>query len=484
MIGGSRAGVSFPVPIDLPPYAVQLRSLAPALLLVAAALVHPFLALAAGVGMLLWLAAADPSGASMRRFLVLSLGFPVYIAAGGRDLGTVSSVLILAAAVIRLLQAGKGESRVPPALLLLAAATVVPLALPLFSLPPDALGPALRRLAAMVVNLAAFWFVLSTVRTREDLIDTVQAFHLMIAVTAAIMLVTVTVPGTGTMLRVFGHRGSEEFAVAVQDDIVRAMGPLGDYELAAELMAIGMLLAAGLAVAYSAGGGWRGYAASFVLMLLALGSTATRGALIAFGAGLLLFLLAARRLRLVRLQGLLLPAAFAAGLLALFVTLVGTEGILLAFGRRLARTEFEGLVPDTRLFVWAFYLPRILESPWLGTGLALHSFEDAPYDPHSLWIHLLLAGGVPALALFLLFAAVLTVRSLRALLRAPVVFRSDAVLLAVAAAAVAFVVDQWKITYLRLENYQHMMWVLFGLCGAAGSVAGRTTGEPGEDDRE
>jgi O-antigen ligase len=471
------------MPIELPSYAGQLRYLAMALVLVAVAVLSPLLALGAGVVTLFWLAAADPAGGAMRRFLVLSLGFPIYISAGGRDLATVSSALILAAVAVLAIRTSPHERSVPAGLLFLAAASLVPFLLPLFSLPQEALGPSIRRLVAMLVNIAAFWFVLASVRSRADLIDTAQSFHLMIVVTALVMIVTATVPGTGMMLRVFAHRGSDEAAVAVQDDIVRAMGTLGDYELAAELMALGMLLSIGLGVTYRSGGAWRGYAGTFVLMVVALGSTATRGALLAFGAGLLLLMVAGLRLRLVQMHRLVLPLAFTGILLLLFVAALGAEGLLAGLGRRLARTEFEGLVPDTRLYVWGFYLPRILESPWIGSGLALHSFEDVPYDPHSLWIHLLLAGGIPALVTFLILAGVLIVSPLRALLRATTVFRSDAVLLAITAAAAAFVVDQWKITYLRLENYQHMVWVLLGLCGAAARLREEESGTREETGR-
>jgi O-antigen ligase len=141
---------------------------------------------------------------------------------------------------------------------------------------------------------------------------------------------------------------------------------------------------------------------------------------------------------------------------------------------RLAATEVEGGVPDTRANTWSQAVPEIAKRPVLGHGprLRLEGDEARSYPgrtytlyPHNIYLFLLYTVGIVGLAAYMWFFGWLIVRFRRGIQNAsddPLVngFIRLGILL-----TVVFLIDELKIEFLRfaLIDYWHFVFTLFAI---------------------
>ncbi len=216
-------------------------------------------------------------------------------------------------------------------------------------------------------------------------------------------------------------------------------------------------------------------AANLVFLLM----TGNRGAflllVLAFPAFLYLFRKELGVLRAAR------TFVFAALLLA------GTSALVLSYSEfsviyeRLAETEIESGVPDTRTEAWAVAVEGIAERPLLGHGPRLRLIDDhiVRYPahqfldyPHNLYLFLLYTVGIVGLAAFLTFFAGLVWRLLRAARTAVTADERGLAKLFLLLLAL-ILLDQIKIEFLRIANtdFQQYLFCMFAVFLAAADLA-------------
>jgi O-antigen ligase len=133
----------------------------------------------------------------------------------------------------------------------------------------------------------------------------------------------------------------------------------------------------------------------------------------------------------------------------------------------------KGLVPDTRAKVWPDAWNRIFEHPLIGHGPNYSSLSGTHYYawPHCLYLYVANNVGFIGLAVFLwlLWTFFRMSRPTTDDLRGGDYVRSYMIVAHVQ--MLVFMVDQIKIEYLRNENYQFQVWMMFALITAGYQVA-------------
>lgn len=257
----------------------------------------------------------------------------------------------------------------------------------------------------------------------------------------------------------------------------RVGGPLYDYELFGELMAISFFLAVFLFRRAETARGRFLYGLLSVMCVFTLLTTVTRGATLAFLGGLVYFTWAIRRE--IKPRNLILVLGAAA------VLYVGLDFVVAHYTRsgsiadRLFDTKFEDGLPDSRQH-WPQVVDRALEHPWVGhgpyydlglsrgfTGKALYMYAW----PHCQYLYFLHTIGLFGVSVFLFIAY----RAFRISFhyKAPTLrdrsyARSLMVVLNVM--FLVFLVDQIKIEYQRSPTYEYFPWLLIGLIMATWHV--------------
>jgi hypothetical protein len=255
----------------------------------------------------------------------------------------------------------------------------------------------------------------------------------------------------------------------------RLTGPFGAVGLTSEYMVMAIFICGFMLLKMKPGPKLRS-----VLVLMMFGSfaamiaTANRGALFASVLGGIVFIVLFRRD--LGVKGLLIALVGVPLIYALAAAVVINFTDFNRLFDRLAETEIEGGVPDTR-GIWIDHVEQIIKKPYVGHGPRLsfspemHAKRGVPEDiphPHNLYLFLLYTLGALGLAAYLAFWARLYRDYYRSSLQThddPVVdgmSRLGIVLLAV------FLIDQMKIEFLRhnTTEYQHFLFMLWGALAA------------------
>lgn len=237
---------------------------------------------------------------------------------------------------------------------------------------------------------------------------------------------------------------------------VRLAGPLGDYELLAEMLSLSAIALFALAM----GGRGRSRAVYAVLGAMSVGGmllTGTRGAVIVFAFGLLLLLIKRGRGATATAVPyvVLVAGAAVAGFVALFPDTSAVFG-------RLAQIQLGGPVAVTfdRGSVWPGFVARISSSAGLlfGHGAEYDYLSIGTY-PHSLYLYVLYTQGILGLVIMAVFLFRLATPII-AVLRERVPWTSLSIGPVLAA---MFLLDQVKIEFMRVYPYQMWVWALLGL---------------------
>jgi O-antigen ligase/polysaccharide polymerase Wzy-like membrane protein len=318
-----------------------------------------------------------------------------------------------------------------------------------------------------------FYLIVGNVRTRVDL----QRFHhLMIASAVSVFLVAVLElnnPGTRFV------QGWMDFSSTMGGEFnlrnVRVGSSFHDFELLSEYCAITLLMVAFQLLRAKSYGARVIYSGVLVLNLFVLFATVTRGAIISGACGLALLLWMTRR----HLQ--VVPVAIA-----------GVGSLLMLFGmnfyvahytrsgdmfKRLGETQVvQGWMPADRAEAWQNAWGRIMSHPIIGQGPFYWQVPGYKlWWPHNVYLYTANLVGFVGLAMFLWLLV-----GLWRLTRPGVDSLSHpdyarAYMLVARAQLVIFLVNEFKIDYLRNGIYQFVVWVMFASVVTGALIA---QGEP------
>lgn len=265
----------------------------------------------------------------------------------------------------------------------------------------------------------------------------------------------------------FEHTRGTEFSTRN----VRIGSAFFDYELLSEYAALTLLLA-GFRFFRARNNNERGlYAGFMVLNVFTLFATVTRGALVSLALTAPFVLWTVRRhLRVVPLTIAASAAIALFGGMNFFVANFTRSGDVFA---RMSETRvIGGWMPDTRAMAWTNAWGRAWVHPLIGQG---PFYWDMPgFDrmwPHNVYLYYANIVGFIGLGFFLLILLQfwrMTRPRTDDVVHGPY---ADAFLIVARAQFVLFVVNEFKIDYLRNPIYQMLVWVMFSAWTAAWKVS-------------
>ncbi len=328
----------------------------------------------------------------------------------------------------------------------------------------DRTGADLGALGRLAVGMALFAACLFVIRSSREL----RLALVALGASAGIVLALTALQLAAPSLHIPGLLSTD--AGTVQQNLygiasnLRVTGPLGDYELLAEFFALAGSMGAYLGLR-SSGRARLAWLSLVPASLAGIAATSTRSGLVVLVVGCALSVFG-RRAAGRRLQ--LIPLAACIWLLGLPLlhALQARAGTGFLFNRSIALPTGSGLSGFLdRGHVWPFFLDRLPHGVDLLFGRSL-AFDYGTYGtyPHSLPLTLVFTVGIAgAVAFYWLLVTVFwrCVQGLRS--RAP--YAGLGALL-----VFLFVVDQVKIEYLRVFNYQWFVWGLLGVCAATARI--------------
>ncbi len=321
---------------------------------------------------------------------------------------------------------------------------------------------------SLISAFLVFWIAYNLTLQVENPRSIIWVFLAMNVIVAVYCLIQVLV-GPGHKFILFGI---EEISMLPARPDNRLVGPFGGPGIVAEFFVIMIML--GTNEFLSVSGKWYrlGLVALTAINLIYLVMTGNRGGfLVLLGASIVFLFLFRKELgpvRLIRITagGILLLAILSA------IAIKYTEFDQLF--SRLAVTQVEAGVPDTRQESWSAALRAISRNPILGSGPRLdlgdinlgRPFEGHPYIgyPHNLYLFLLATVGVVGLLAFLAFLITPVFRCWRRI-REPGgdQYLNSLVKTGMVIMVVIFV-DEMKIDFMRfaLVDYWHFVFALLG----------------------
>ena len=306
------------------------------------------------------------------------------------------------------------------------------------------------------VGIILFWTVIALANDAHRVRVALAAWCAASAMLTALAAVVYLVPSVARLPFLSAGQAS----VAVNGaSYLRIYSPLGDYELFAEMAAIAAVAAMSRLVD-SRGNRRIGWAAILVLATIGAVATGTRGGVVILALGMALLWLA-RRGTVARSR---MATSFAL-LLALGVAFLFVLPVFRGVAARFASIRLSGsLTTDiNRQGLWSQFLPHIglTKEFFLGFGT---NFDQAawPTLPHSLYVYLLNTQGAIGLTLMCLLIVVLVSPYVSSLIGRSAWTPASLLGLMV----LLFAVDEVKVEFLRIYNYQLVVWALFGIAVA------------------
>ena len=324
---------------------------------------------------------------------------------------------------------------------------------------------ALQNFQLLTGTFIMFYLIVNSVRTEADVIR-LHRFHTVSVV--GLMLIAIwelNHPGQALVPGwiYFENTHGDEF----NRHGIRVGSMFYDFELLADFCGLNVLFMIFQLVRQKGLYGRVLYAGILVLVLFIMFATITRGPVVSLSVALVyLAFLMRRHMRVVP------------------VTLITTGGLALVFGMnffvanftrsgnlfdRVAGTQMVGWMPETRVGTWTEAWGRMMMHPIIGWG-PYYTAErgiDFWYWPHNLYLYVGNLTGLVGLSCFLwLFWSIWRMTRPRTdTLDAPSYL--DGYLLIAHVQMAFFVIDQFKIEYLRNYNYPYQVWLMFAMWTAA-----------------
>ncbi len=337
----------------------------------------------------------------------------------------------------------------------------------------------------LVSAFLVMWIAYDLCVRYENFDKVVRVFLTMNVVVCIYCIVQMT-QGPGEKYMLFGFEEMSMLPIIKRN---RLTGPFGGPGLVAEFFVIMTFLSIHQILA-TANTKYRqfliGLAGTNLVMLIATGNRG--GFLTLVGASALFLWFFRRVLGTMRTMRLAIGgAALVATSAAVTINLTGFDSLF----TRLAETEIEGGIPDTRQSVWPVAWQEIKKKPILGHGPRLRFVGDETGKyrdvhtyisyPHNLYLFLLFTVGAVGAIAFLTFLATplvrcwLTVRQLSIDQNVQNLARMGIIIM------IVIFVDQLKVEFMRitLVDYWHFVFALIGMliavCDRAKTSLGRTT---------
>ena len=248
---------------------------------------------------------------------------------------------------------------------------------------------------------------------------------------------------------------------------VRVGSAFHDYELLSEFCALTLVLGVFVFVRARSIGRRLVYGLFVALNVFVLFTTVTRGAILALGPGLLFLLWSVRRhLRFVPFTIATVTGVCAILATNFFVSHYTRSGDMFA---RLANTRLvSGWIPDDRVGTWQNAVGRALVHPVLGCG---PTYAPIPgwdiWWPHNVYLYYANIIGFPGLLFFLWLLVKLFRMTRPSTDRLTHPNYAEAYLIIMRTQFIVFVVNEFKIDYLRNNIYLFQVWVMFAVWTAA-----------------
>ena len=395
--------------------------------------------------------------------IAFTLPFPIYLQIAGRDAFTLTSFLIfmllamhldVLPRTVRIVKESYG-----PALALTTVLFLIIL-VTFVSTSGGSLGPNLRRLFSEGASFGIFVLCGAVIEDLESLEKLLRVLIVAFLVQACVVSLQVMLPGVAIPVGIFSPRDNPDF-VRILNDMSRAGGTLGDYELLAQWFAILIPFA----VYFLLSDKKHFVSRLFVIVgfLAGIVMTGTRGALISVSIGLLVFLWII--LRNERGAGKLLKRSIEVAFVLALV--VGT--LLVSFPER--ASEYWGRFTEA---VWSYQSGADLSavanrgSVWanaintIGSPSLLGNGPNRLFSFHSLYLTVIYEVGIVGVAAFLGFLLYVIRRCYKSLGARS---QSDEYVLLAAsfASLLILLVDEIKVEFLRYSSTSELAWMLFGI---------------------
>lgn len=313
-----------------------------------------------------------------------------------------------------------------------------------------------------------FYLCVNLVQDRRALEKTLGILAVSCALASAFAILELIAPGT-VLIPNWLYLGDPKFANVLVVSELRVKGPIHDFELFAEYLAVNIIF---LLFMISRAKNMVYKTALIVLEMVVIGllfATATRGAfmVLVIGFGLMLwhFRKTLRFDRLVYIVSGLAAAFFVTGYIVL--TFSPSSNIFERFGA----TTFQKGIPDTRTRAWPETWERIKDHPIIGHSPTWDIYNKglgAFHWPHSVYLFYWYIGGILALLSYLFLLYRLFKHSRKWMVNTfghPSYPRAAMTMLYIC--LIMFMIDQIKIDYIRNSTYTYFVWIFFGLIAAA-----------------
>jgi hypothetical protein len=332
-------------------------------------------------------------------------------------------------------------------------------------------GPAIESFELFVSEILMFYLVVNNVRKREDL-ERFQIFQLVCALSIFLLAIyelnnpaTPLIQGWGALD--FTNSTGTEFNTRN----IRVGASFHDFELLSEYCALMLPFVAMLILRARSNTRRVVLMGFFFLNLFCLFTTVTRGAIIALGCGTVYLLWITRRhLRFVPFASVVTAILVLAIGMNFFVAHYTKSGDLFA---RLTETKIvNGWMPEDRAEVWTWAWQRALVHPIVGQGPYYVPIPGITYAwPHNTYLYTANIIGFLGLGFFLWFLWIMLriTRPMTDDLRDPDYARAYLTIAHVQ--LVVFMINEFKIEYLRNAVYQFCVWTYYATWCAAAMIA-------------
>lgn len=388
--------------------------------------------------------------------LVLAVPYP-----RGTVFGTTNQALVLILAIIWLVRISTHLSPPPRStpLDIPAAALLTIYTVSFYNVYPTDMGYAVGDYLTVISAIILYYLIVSTVRSEADL-QRLHRFQLASALTIFLLAIfELKYPGK-TLFNWIRLDASSYVNAEINLHDTRVGSAFMDFELLSEYCAITLVMVLFLFVRARSNTQRSLLGAFGVLNLFVMFATVTRGAFISFAVGAVYLLWVARRR--MRIVPVTIGAAVVAGMFGFmnfFVSTFTRSGDTFA---RLAGTKVVGWMPDDRAEVWTIAFQRALLHPFIGEG---PHYAHVPgfkfWWPHNVYLYYANILGFTGLAIFLWLLAQIwrSTRPQTDTLYDPSYVRAYSLVARVQ--LIIFMVNEFKIDYLRNPIYQTVVWVMF-----------------------
>ena len=399
--------------------------------------------------------------------LVLALPFP-----RGTIFGNTNLALILLLLVIWLLRVSQRQSPLPhrsPVDVPIVGLLIMYM-LSFYNVRGDFfMVRGLQNFELFVGTVLMFYLIINNVRTNQDL---ERLHHFMLISAASIFLVALYELNHPAAVFI---RGWIDFTATIGTEFntrnVRVGSMFHDYELLSEYCAITLLLGMFVFLRARTPGRRLIYTLFLLLNVFIMFTTVTRGAIVALAMGLVYLLWIVRR-HIKFVPFVIVSVATVVGFLTMnfYVAHFTRSGDMI---KRFMETRIvQGWMPDTRAETWHNAWGRALAHPILGSG---PSFADIPgwhfWWPHNVYLYYANIIGFTGLLFFLwlLGRCLYLTRTPTDDLRDPDYARAYLIICRIQ--IVVFMINEFKIDYLRNNIYLFPVWVMIAVWVATAMVA-------------